>query len=195
MLNDGKGDINEGWLDETIDSTEVVAEGRVFRYERLGVTLPDGRKSARDVVRLPGGSVVVAIDQEGYIYLVTQYRAAFGRVTLELPAGRLEPKEAPEECARRELLEETGYAGDPPVCIGGILHPNPALLTMSVTTVVIRNARRVAEPQPDAGEELTIVRVPAIEVPAMIRDGRIDHAVCVAGLLMWLAMRGQEARP
>ena len=65
---------------------------------------------------------------------------------------------------------------------------------MAITTVVIRNAHTVAEPRPDASEELAVVPVPAGEIHAMIRDGRIDHAVCVAGLLIWLAGRDQEAR-
>ncbi len=60
---------------------------------------------------------------------------------------------------------------------------------MSIATIVIRNARRIAEPRPDSSEELSVVLVPASEIAALIRDGRIDHAVCVAGLLMWLHSR------
>ena len=96
------------------------------------------------------------------------------------------------EDSLRELLEETGYAGDPPERLG-TLWPNPALLTMGITTIVIQNARRVAEPRPDPSEELDVELVPVQEIPAMIRAGRIDHAMVVAGLLSWLML--ESARP
>ena len=59
---------------------------------------------------------------------------------------------------------------------------------MGITTIVIRNARRIADPHLDQSEELAVELAPVQEIPAMIQDGRIDHAVCVAGLLWWLAL-------
>ncbi len=60
---------------------------------------------------------------------------------------------------------------------------------MGISTIIIRNAQRIAEPRPDQSEELAVeVLAPVHEIPAMIQDGRIDHAVCVAGLLWWLAL-------
>src|SRR6185312_13561327 len=149
------------------------------------------------VTELADGVHVIAVTPDDRVVLVRQFRAGSRRDSLETPGGFLEPGEDPGEdpgeAGARELLEETGYAGDPPESLG-ILRPNPALLTMAITTVVIRNARRVAEPRPDASEELAVVLAPASEIADLIRDGAIDHAVCVAGLLMWLAGRGQEAR-
>ena len=83
---------------------------------------------------------------------------------------------------RRPALRATGPNG------WDVLRPNPALLSMGITTIVIRNARRVAEPEPDQNEELVVELAPVRDIPAMIRDGRIDHAVCVAGLLWWLSL-------
>ena len=74
----------------------------------------------------------------------------------------------------------------------GLLWPNPALLSMGITTIVIRNARRIADPRLDQSEELVVELAPVRDIPAMIRDGRIDHAVCVAGLLWWLALDGSS---
>ena len=71
----------------------------------------------------------------------------------------------------------------------GTLWSNPSLLTSRISTIVVRNARLVAEPDPDQDEELTIERVPAGEIPRMIREGQIDHALVVAGLLWWLGTK------
>ncbi len=63
----------------------------------------------RDVVRHPGAVAVVALTEMGKIALVRQYRTSLDRVTVEIPAGKLEPGEDPLDCARRELKEETGF--------------------------------------------------------------------------------------
>jgi len=177
-----------GELDETL------AETWLFRLRRERFrSVRTGKTHDFFVTELADGVHTIAVTPDDQVVLVSQFRAASRRDSLETPGGLLEPGEDPGEAGARELLEETGYAGDPPESLG-ILRPNPALLTMAITTVVIRNARRIAEPRPDASEELAVVLAPASETHAMIRDGRIDHAVCVAGLLMWLAGRDQEAR-
>lgn len=131
---------------------------------------------------------VVALTPDGEVLLVRQFRAGSGRDSLEIPGGLVDLGEDPCAAGARELLEETGYAGDPPVLLG-TLWSNPSLLTSRISTIVIRNARLVAEPDPDQHEELTIDRVPADEIPRMIREGQIDHALVVAGLLWWLATK------
>ena len=131
---------------------------------------------------------VVALTPDGKVLLVRQFRAGSGRDSLEIPGGLVDPGEDPCTAGARELLEETGYAGDPPVLLG-TLWSNPSLLTSRISTIVIRNARLVAEPDPDQHEELTIDRVPAEEIPRMIQEGQIDHALVVAGLLWWLGTK------
>lgn len=71
-------------------------------------TLPNGRRVRVRVVRHPGAVAVIPIDDRGRVLLVRQYRPTIGRWLVEVPAGNLEPGESPEECARRELLEEVG---------------------------------------------------------------------------------------
>ena len=144
------------------------------------------------VAHLADGVQVIAVTAAQQVVLVRQFRAGTRRDSLETPGGLLEPGEDPCEAGARELLEETGYAGDAPERLG-TLWPNPALLTMGITTIVIQNARRVAEPRPDPSEELDVELVPVQEIPAMIRAGRIDHAMVVAGLLSWLML--ESARP
>src|SRR5689334_5301851 len=183
------------WVpDDSGAHDQTLAETWLFRLRRERFrSVRTGKAHDFFVTELADGVHVIAVTPDDRVVLVRQFRAGSRRDSLETPGGLLEPGEDPGEAGARELLEETGYAGDPPESLG-ILRPNPALLTMAISTLVIRNARRVAEPRPDTSEELAVVPVPAGEIHAMIRDGEIDHAVCVAGLLMWLAGRDQEAR-
>ena len=83
--------------------------GRIFTVTTHRVELEDGGEGLRDVVNHSGGACVAALDEEGRVLLVRQYRFAAGRELLELPAGKLEPGEEPGAAAARELAEETGY--------------------------------------------------------------------------------------
>ncbi|MCL6647350.1 MAG: NUDIX hydrolase [Chloroflexi bacterium] len=73
------------------------------------VRLPDGREREFAVIDVPGCAVVVPVDEQGQVLLIRQHRYATGEETLEVPAGGIDPGETPEQCARRELEEETGY--------------------------------------------------------------------------------------
>jgi ADP-ribose pyrophosphatase len=189
-------DASTSWLPDGDGAhDETLVETWLFRVRRERFrSVRSGKTHDYFVTELADGVHTIAVTPDDQVVLVSQFRAGSRRESLETPGGLLEPGEDPGEAGARELLEETGYAGEAPESLG-ILRPNPALLAMAITTVVIRNVRRIAEPQPDASEELAVVLVPVSEIPAMIRDGRIDHAVCVAGLLTWLATRSQEARP
>ncbi|RUL88852.1 NUDIX hydrolase [Tautonia sociabilis] len=137
------------------------------------------------VVHLADAVNVIALTPDRRLLLVDQFRAGSGRDSLETPGGLLDPGEDPLAAGARELLEETGYAGDPPVLLNTVWSC-PSLLTSRISTILITNARRVSEPTCDEGEELRLELVPAREVPRLLRDGRISHALCVQGLLWWL---------
>ena len=98
-------------LYEGVVRTDHEWEGRIFSVEHLEVELSDGTHDWREVVRHHGGAGVVAV-LDGRVCLVRQYRVALGRMTLEIPAGKVDPSEPRDVCAARELTEETGLVAD-----------------------------------------------------------------------------------
>lgn len=94
--------------EKTIQS-KVLYVGKVITLQVDEVLLPDGNKSSREIVKHPGAVAIMAITEDKKIVLVEQYRKALERSIIEIPAGKIEPGEPPEETARRELEEETGY--------------------------------------------------------------------------------------
>lgn len=89
-------------------SREHIYKGSVISVESLKVELPNGKTAPRDLVLHPGASVVIPITENGELYMVRQFRKPLDMVSLEVPAGKLDPGEDPMDCARRELKEETG---------------------------------------------------------------------------------------
>ena len=96
-------------FEEKTISSDVVYEGPVFRVRKHKVETYGGGESIRDIVEHSGGSILVAITDEGKVVMERQYRKAFEKPLYELPAGKADPGEAPEVTAVRELQEETGY--------------------------------------------------------------------------------------
>ena len=102
-------------LVERAVSTDREWQGRIFSVEHTLVELPDDSRDWREIVRHHGGAGVLVV-RDGLMCLVRQWRAALGRMTLEIPAGKVDPNEDPAVCAARELEEETGLApSDPPL--------------------------------------------------------------------------------
>ncbi|NCO56827.1 MAG: NUDIX hydrolase [Nitrospirae bacterium CG18_big_fil_WC_8_21_14_2_50_70_55] len=120
---------------------------------------------------------IIPITEAGEVVFVRQYRHGTGQVHLEIPGGLVDAGEEPEKAAVRELLEETGYAGE--VAYLGEVHSNPAILNNTTYSYVVRNARRVAVPELDATEEIEVVTHPLTAVPDLIRTRVITHALVI----------------
>jgi ADP-ribose pyrophosphatase len=153
---------------------------RVFDLDRVRFAPPDGTAPRSFfVVEAPDWVNVVAVTPDRRVVFVRQFRFGIDSITLEIPGGMCDGAEDPREAGRRELLEETGYLSDELVDLGWV-HPNPAVQTNRCHTFLARNARKVAEPRPDPDESFEIVTIALDEVPALVREGAVTHALVVA---------------
>lgn len=180
------------WLPEP-GHEETLVENWLFRLRRARFrSRSAGKTHDYFVMELADAVNIVALTPDRRVVLVRQFRAGSGRDSLETPGGLVDPHESPSDAAVRELREETGFVGKAPQVLGSVWS-NPSILSSRTTFVLVTDARRVAETQFDPSEELSVELVPADAVPALIREGRIDHALAVLSLLYWLeAERGQS---
>lgn len=181
-------DPSPSWVREGDGAADTTIEDNwLFRLRRERFrSRRSGKVHDYYVMHLADAVNVIAVTRDRQLVLVRQFRAGSGRDSLEPPGGLLDAGEDPCSAGTRELLEETGYAGDPAVSLGAF-YSNPSILSSKIATVVVTNARRVAEPKLDAGEEVAVELVPVGSVMTLIRDRKIEHALSVTGLLWWLS--------
>ena len=158
----------------------AIYEGRVIRLIREVLEV-GGRRFARETIQHPGAVVIVPALGRERILFVRQYRRAVDRVLLELPAGTLEHGERRDVCARRELLEETGWRAE---CLRrlGRFYAAPGFLSEEMTVFLATGLTQgVAHPEPD--ELVTPVVLTLSEALAKIRSGTIRDAKTIIGIL------------
>lgn len=178
----------EVWVRE---SARVVGDFRIFRVRRDEVRSPrTGQLFDRHVLEVADWVNVVPVTTEGRFVLVEQYRFGTGEVTLEFPAGILDPGEDPCAAGVRELEEETGYRA---VSCERILEldANPALQDNRVHIVVARGCTPTGTVAQDEGEDIHVRVATREEVERWVDEGRIRHALAV---VTWLAFRRAEGR-
>ena len=185
----GDEDPRDAALAERPLTEDVAWTGRIFNVDRLRVELPDGRVAIRDVVRHPGAVAVVALTEDGRICLVRQYRTALGRVTVEIPAGKLSPGEDPLECAGRELLEETGMSAEKIAFLTTIASSDG--FCDELIHIYMATGLTFSRSDPDADEFINVDLVPLDELIDAVLDGRIEDAKTVVGALICDAVMGR----
>ncbi len=178
----GDDDPRDAALRERVLGEQTVFEGRIFSVDRLSVGLPDGRDALRDVVRHPGAVAIVALTDDGRICLVRQYRTALGRVTVEVPAGKLDPGEDPLECARRELTEETGMEAERMAYLTTIA--SSVGFCDELIHIYMATGLTFSASSPDADEFINVDLVDLSELIDAVLDGRIEDSKTVVGALI-----------
>ncbi len=178
----GDEDPRDAQLAEKVVSEDVAWTGKIFNVDRLRVELPNGQQAIRDVVRHPGAVAIVALTDDGRICLVRQYRTSLGRVTVEIPAGKLAPGEDPLDCARRELREETGMETEKIAFLTTI--GTGVGFADELIHIYMATGLRFSRSDPDADEFINVDLVELPEFIDAVLDGRIEDAKTVVGALI-----------
>ena len=174
--------MDENLIEKKI-SSEDVFDGVLLHVKKDTVQLPNGHTAPREWIKHPGASAVVPILPNGDIILVKQFRYPVNRVTIEIPAGKLDIEgEDPIACATRELSEETGYTAD-----------KIWKLTTIATTVGFSNewihlyaaeGLKPGKQHTDEDEFINCVKIPLKEAVKMIDEGKIFDSKSIIAILL-----------
>ena len=162
--------------------------GARLRVRRERHTLPDGRPVSLDVVRVPSVAYIVPLLDDGRVVLIRQYRPIVGAEIWELPAGTIEAGESPEACARRELVEESGYEAGRLDPLGEAL-ADAGLTDERIFLFVARDLRPVPRGL-DADEHIEVVPTPLGEAYRMADSGEILDAGTLVALYRFRSRAG-----
>jgi ADP-ribose pyrophosphatase len=163
------------------ESIRNVFQGRVLTLNLERVLLPNGRVAELEIAHHPGGAAVVALDAEGRTCLLRQFRHAAGGWLDELPAGKLDNREPPLDCARRELAEEAGMTAGRWDKLGEFFS-SPGVFTEVIHLFLARDL--VPTPaQPEEHEVFEARWLPLDEAVALAAGGQLQDAKTLIGLL------------
>ena len=175
--------------ERTIES-KTMFQGRIITVLLDTAGLPDGGTAQREVVLHPGGVAVLALDEADNVALVRQYRYPFSRTLLELPAGKLEPGEAPELAAARELSEETGLSAGRLQYLGANF-TSPGYSQEVLHIYLARDLHHGAA-HLDPGEFLNLERYPLDALVQMALDGELCDGKTTVALLKTQLLLARE---
>lgn len=171
---------------EKVLDTEDIYEGKVFDVKKHTVELINGDTVTREQILHNGGVAVIAIDDDGMVFMVRQYRFGAGVETLEIPAGKLEKGENPYEAGMRELREETGYKTDKFTSLGDFL-PTPAYCSEKIY-LYMANKLEYCGQDLDDDEFLSVEKYPLDVLHEMVLKNEINDSKTVIAILKAKAM-------
>jgi ADP-ribose pyrophosphatase len=168
--------------------------GRVFETSHDAIELASGARLELDVIHHLGGAAVLPLFENDDVLLIRQYRHPAGQVLLEAPAGRLEPGEAPEAAAHRELREETGYQASTLTFVTKF-YALPGYST-EILYCFLATGLTPGPQSLDTDEDIRTIRLPFAEARNLVYQGGIVDAKTMMTILLVDAMRhGQTAFP
>jgi ADP-ribose pyrophosphatase len=174
-----------------VKSTTQIYNGRIFDFVTENLKLPNGRDTEMAFIRHPGSIAVVPLLDDDTVVMELQYRHPVGEYLLEIPAGTLEPNESPIDCAKRELMEETGYHARELIELGKV-HMIPAYSSEEIHVFIARDLKP-AEQNLDPGEIIEVVTYPLAKAVRMIDAGKITDTLTIASIQMaWFYINGRS---
>jgi ADP-ribose pyrophosphatase len=185
FLNEQAPGADGASIDFMAGDNEVLVAGKRFRVVRREVERRDGGTERREMIVHPGCVVLLPVLDDGRVLLILNHRFTVGRTLWELPAGTLDPGESPEQCAARELEEETGYRA-------GRLTPLLQFYTAPGISderahVFLAEGLTRGEQHLDDTEKIEVHALPVDEVKRMVSERKLEDAKSIASLLYWWA--------
>lgn len=165
-----------------------IYKGKLFSVKADEVETSWGKRTVREIVVHPGAVVIIPMLDEDTVILVKQYRYAASKILLELPAGVIERGERPEESAMRELEEETGFRAERIEKLGS-LYLAPGYST-EVAHFYIAEGLIECGQKPEPDEKIKIVPMKIRDLLQMVKNGELEDAKTVAGILMLMLRKG-----
>ena len=164
-------------------SSQLIYDGRAVKLRVDTVRMPGGRETRREIVEHSDCVAIVAIDANGNVLLVKQFRKPVEKELLEIPAGGIDPGEDPVTTVRREMQEETGYLPGKVKKLGGF-YSTPGYCT-EYLHLYLATDLTPSQLFAEDTEGIKLVRVSVSQIPALITSGRICDAKSIVGLLIY----------
>ncbi|MFV0387590.1 MAG: NUDIX hydrolase [Pyrinomonadaceae bacterium] len=163
-----------------IENSEVLNDSKIFKLvKNTSKNLATGKESNFFVIQTPNWVNVIPTTKSDEVILIEQFRHGSGKIELEIPGGMIDLGESPENAAIRELKEETGFECEELVPIGFSL-PNPAIQDNRTFHFWAKNCRKTSKTNFDENESIVLRTVPIDEIPELVRNAKITHAIVLA---------------
>jgi len=173
--------MDKNLYEEKVSSQEIF-KGKILKLYFDKVKLPNNRITTREKIEHPGAVSIVPINKENEVILVKQYRYPVGIVLIEIPAGKLDDKEPPIECAMRELREEVGGHGGNFIHLAQIF-TSPGFSDEKMDIYLVQNFEE-KENNLDDDEFLQVIKIKLEDCLKMIKNGEINDAKSIIGILL-----------
>ena len=168
-------------IEEKTNSSEVVFQGKLLDVRRDIVILPNGENGTREWIKHPGAVCCIPILSNGKIALIRQYRYSVRKMMIELPAGKLDKNEAPEDCAIRELEEEIGYKANKITFLTNI-HPAIGFADEKMWIYFAEDLEKTNQ-KLDSDELIEIIPTKLEDALEMVWNGEITDVKTIIGLI------------
>ena len=168
-------------MEEKTSSSEIVFQGKLLDVRRDIVVLPNGANGIREWIKHPGAVCCIPILPNGKIALIRQYRYSVRKMMIELPAGKLDKNEAPEDCAIRELEEEIGYKANKITFLTNI-HPAIGFADEKMWIYLAEDLEKTNQ-KLDSDELIEIIPTKLEDALEMVWNGEITDVKTIIGLI------------
>lgn len=176
--------MNKIEMNYQVTDSKIIHKGKVFDLKIDTLKYDSGNEGIREVAIHNGGAVVVPVLNDERIVLVKQFRYPFGKFLFELPAGKLDFNEDPLECAKRELIEETGYRTENFTKLGSIC-TTPGFCTEILHIYLAKDLTDGNHAREEGEYGMEVFYYPIEELKKMIMSGEIIDAKTIAGIFYY----------